>query len=61
VGFRLNRCPDGIWWVRRCMLHARSATSANLKGLGHTRCRPSLLPPDASVEFLPRTLKFSRQ
>jgi hypothetical protein len=48
------------WCARLINVDAPGATSANLRSLGHTRCRRSIFPLDPDVAFVPRAKVFSR-
>jgi microcystin degradation protein MlrC len=49
------------WADRLINVDAPGATSANLKSLGHTKCRRPMFPLDPDVQFQPRATHFSRQ
>jgi microcystin degradation protein MlrC len=49
------------WADRLVNVDAPGATSANLKSLGHTKCRRPMFPLDPDVQFQPRATHFSRQ
>ena len=48
------------WAERMVNVDAPGATSANLRSLGHTRCRRPLFPLDDSVSFTPVAQLFQR-
>ena len=48
------------WCGRLINVDAPGSTSANLKSLGHTRCRRPIFPLDAGVEFVPKADVFRR-
>lgn len=48
------------WAARLVNVDAPGATSANLRSLGHTRCRRPMFPLDPEVAFTPRARLFSR-
>lgn len=49
------------WCARLINVDAPGATSANLKSLGHSRCRRPVFPLDANVTFVPRAKLFMRK
>ncbi len=48
------------WCARLINVDAPGATSANLRSLGHTRCRRPIFPLDSPVPFAPTVKVFSR-
>ncbi|MBC7852281.1 MAG: M81 family metallopeptidase, partial [Pirellulaceae bacterium] len=48
------------WCGRLINVDAPGSTSANLKSLGHTRCRRPIFPLDDGVEFMPKADVFRR-
>jgi microcystin degradation protein MlrC len=48
------------WAATLINVDAPGATSANLKRLGHTRCKRPMFPLDGNVEFHPQAKRFSR-
>jgi microcystin degradation protein MlrC len=48
------------WCARLINVDAPGATSANLHGLGHTRCRRPIFPLDGDVPFTPQARLFRR-
>ena len=48
------------WCGRLINVDAPGATSANVRRLGHTRCRRPLFPLDADVAFAPQVRLFQR-
>lgn len=48
------------WCGRMVNVDAPGATSANVRGLGHKRCRRPIFPLDPDVTFEPRAKLFSR-
>jgi microcystin degradation protein MlrC len=48
------------WCGRLVNVDAPGSTSANLRTLGHTRCRRPIFPLDVGVEFLPKADVFRR-
>ncbi|MGI8981401.1 MAG: M81 family metallopeptidase [Pirellulaceae bacterium] len=48
------------WCCRLINVDAPGSTSANLKSLGHTRCRRPIFPLDEGVEFTPKADVFRR-
>jgi microcystin degradation protein MlrC len=48
------------WAARMVNVDAPGATSANLRTLGHTRCRRPLVPLDDGVQFTPEVRLFQR-
>jgi microcystin degradation protein MlrC len=48
------------WAARLVNVDAPGSTSANLRGLGHTRCVRPIFPLDADVSFAPRAVLFQR-
>ena len=49
------------WAARYVDVDAPGATSANLRSLGHRRCRRPMFPLDADVPFAPKAKIFSRR
>jgi microcystin degradation protein MlrC len=60
------KCPHcepqmfAAWCARLINVDAPGSTSANLHGLGHTRCERPIFPLDEGVVFEPRARVFSR-
>ena len=48
------------WAARMVIVDAPGATSANLRSLGHTRCRRPIFPLDDGVTFTPQAGLFQR-
>jgi microcystin degradation protein MlrC len=48
------------WAARMVNVDAPGATSANLRSLGHTRCRRPIFPLDEGVTFTPEARLFQR-
>jgi microcystin degradation protein MlrC len=48
------------WCGRLINVDAPGSTSANLKSLGHARCRRPIFPLDGGVEFTPKADVFRR-
>jgi microcystin degradation protein MlrC len=48
------------WAARMINVDAPGATSANLRSLGHTRCRRPIFPLDEDVAFTPQARLFQR-
>jgi microcystin degradation protein MlrC len=48
------------WAARMVHVDAPGATSANLRSLGHTRCRRPIFPLDEGVTFMPKARLFQR-
>lgn len=48
------------WCARMVNVDAPGATSANLRSLGHTRCRRPVFPLDPNVSFSPEVRVFQR-
>jgi microcystin degradation protein MlrC len=48
------------WAARMVNVDAPGATSANLRSLGHTRCRRPIFPLDEDVTFTPQARLFQR-
>jgi microcystin degradation protein MlrC len=48
------------WCARLINVDAPGSTSANLRSLGHTRCRRPIFPLDEPVPWTPRVTVFSR-
>jgi len=48
------------WCARLINVDAPGATSANLRSLGHTRCRRPIFPLDGHVPFAAQARLFSR-
>jgi microcystin degradation protein MlrC len=48
------------WAARTINVDAPGATSANLRSLGHTRCRRPIFPLDDDVTFTPKAHLFRR-
>jgi len=49
------------WCAQMVNVDAPGSSSANLKSLGHTRCRRPIFPLDPQVTFQPRPEHFQRQ
>ncbi|MBI1842499.1 MAG: M81 family metallopeptidase [Verrucomicrobia bacterium] len=49
------------WCARIVNVDAPGSSSANLRSLGHTRCRRPVFPLDSDVTFTPRARMFQRQ
>ncbi len=49
-----------VWCARMLVVDAPGATSANLRTLGHTRCRRPIFPLDDEVPFTPQAKIFRR-
>jgi len=48
------------WCARLINVDAPGATSANVRALGHTKCRRPIFPLDPDVKFVPQVKVFSR-
>jgi microcystin degradation protein MlrC len=48
------------WAARYVDVDAPGSTSANLRGLGHTKCTRPIFPLDPGVEFMPEVKIFQR-
>ena len=49
------------WCGRLINVDAPGSTSANLRSLGHRRCRRPVFPLDEDVPFVPRATRFERR
>jgi microcystin degradation protein MlrC len=49
------------WCAKVIYVDAPGSTSANLRSLGHTKCRRPIFPLDEDIEFEPRADVFRRR